>query len=527
MIYYKLGYFLLLLPMTLVAYRLTPRKLRWFILLGSSLFYLFYYSKFYMFYTVIAAMITYMAAILLYVNKKKTKEKIMDLDKEAKKAVKKKQAGIQKIICVCGILAVLGILLYLKYYNFFAENVNAWFGNGSKILSPKKLFLPMGISFYTLSAIGYIADVYWDKVEAQKNPLKLFWFLAFFPTIMEGPITSYTDINKELYSGHDLDIDNLAQGYIRIFWGLFKKIVIADRLYVIVSELFNNAGRYHGAYIVAASVAYTIQLYMEFSGCIDIVIGSGKLFGIKLPENFRQPFLAEDASEFWRRWHISLGVWFKTYIFFPVSTSKPAKKWNKFGAKHAGKYITQLVLAAMALFPVWIANGLWHGAAWSFICYGLYYFVIILIEFATKPLRVKFMNKIKITEETVWFKWVRRAKTWIIIFTGELFFRAETLKAGISMFKSLFRGFSVRELFNGAFLSMGLDRFDWYVIAFGIVVVTVVGALREKHELLGEWIAGKRLPVRWLIYLCLIVSVVMLGVYGPGHEEVDLIYAGF
>lgn len=525
--YYRMGFFLMLLPITILIYQISPRKFRWFILLLVSLAYAGYFSGIYLIFTVIAALITYVTAVIIDAEKKKTKTLLKGLDKDAKKVLKKKQTGKQKFICVCGIIAVLGILLYLKYYNFFAENMNILFAKDNPVFKIKKLFLPLGISFYTLSAIGYIADVYWEKVEAQKNPLKLLLFLSFFPTIMEGPITSYTDINKELYGGKSIDIDNLAQGYIRIFWGLFKKIVIADRLYVIVTELFDNAGNYHGVYIVAAAIAYTLQLYMEFSGCIDIVIGSGKLFGITLPENFRQPFLAQDASEFWRRWHISLGVWFKTYIFFPVSTSKPAKKWNKFGAKHAGKYVTQLILAAMALFPVWISNGLWHGAAWSFICYGIYYFVIILIEFATKPLRVKFMQKINITEETVWFKWLRRAKTWVIIFTGELFFRADTLTAGIKMFKSLFRGFYVTELFDGRFLNMGLDRFDWIVIAAGLVVVSIVGVFREKHERLGEWIAKKSLPLRWLVYLCLIVGVVIFGVYGPGHEEVDLIYAGF
>ncbi len=527
MAYYKIGYFLLLLPVTLIMYQITPKKLRWFILFVSSLVYGYYYSKKYVIYVAITAAVAYAAAFLLDLIKEKSKKKQKNLDKEEKKLYKKKIKGLEKLVCACGILIVLGILLYLKYYNFFAENVNNLIGKGKTLLSFKHLILPMGISFYTMQAIGYIADVYWGKTKAQKNPLKLLLFLSFFPTIMEGPIAAYTDVNESLYAGESLDIDNLAQGYIRLFWGVFKKIVIADRLYVIVNELFNNAGNYHGAYIPAAAIVYTIQLYMEFSGCIDIVIGSAKMFGIKLPENFRQPFLAKDASEFWRRWHISLGVWFKTYIFYPVAMSKPVKKWTKYGAKHVGKYLTRLVEFSIALFPVWLANGLWHGAAWSYICYGLYYFTILLIEQALEPLRTKAVSGLKISDETVWYKWIRRAKTWIIIFTGELFFRADTLKAGISMFRSIFRKFSVAELFNGSFLSMGLDRLDWWVVAISMIIVIIVGALREKHENLVAWIAERKLPIRWTIYICLIVGVIVLGVYGPGHEEVDLIYAGF
>ncbi|MBQ7708172.1 MAG: MBOAT family protein [Lachnospiraceae bacterium] len=527
MAYYKIGYFLLLLPITLIMYQIAPKKLRWFTLFISSVVFGSYFSKKFIFYVAITAAIAYAAAFLLDIIKTKTKKKQKELEKEERKLYKKKQKKLEKLVCVCGVLIVLGILLYLKYYNFFAENVNNLAGNGRTLLRFKQLVLPLGISFYTMQAIGYVVDVYWDKTKAQKNPLKLLLFLSFFPTIMEGPIAAYTDVNEKLYAGEALSIDNLAQGYIRVFWGVFKKLVIADRLYVIVTELFDNAGNYHGAYIAAASIIYTIQLYMEFSGCIDIVIGSAKMFGIKLPENFRQPFLAKDASEFWRRWHISLGVWFKTYIFYPVAMSKPVKKWTKYGAKHVGKYVTRLVELAIALLPVWLANGLWHGAAWSYICYGIYYFVVILMESALEPVRTKVVKCFKISDETSWYKWLRRVKTWLIIFTGELFFRAETLKIGINMFKSMFDRFSVSELFNGSFLNMGLDRLDWWVVALCMIVVIIVGALREKHEDFGVWLAERKLAIRWFVYIALIVGVILLGVYGPGHEEVDLIYAGF
>ena len=525
--YFKIAYFLYFIPITILVYQLMPKKIRWYVLLLSSVAYAFYYSKGYVVYSVATTLIAYITVLIIMAVKKKGKERLKQLAKEEKKLFKKKQQRKEKLILVVGVLFILSILLYLKYYNFFAENVNNIFAGGKIILRAKHLIMPLGISFYTLQAVGYVADVYWGKVEAQKNPLKLLLFLLFFPTLMEGPIAAYTEINNKLYAGESLDLDNLAQGYIRIFWGLFKKLVIADRLYVIVSELFNNAASYHGAYIAAASITYTLQLYMEFSGCIDIVIGSAKLFGITLPENFRQPFLSKDASEFWRRWHMSLGVWFKTYIFYPVAMLKPVKKWTKFGPKHVGKTVTRLVELAIALLPVWLSNGLWHGAAWGFICYGLYYFTVILIEQALEPVRQKAVSGLKISDETIWYKWVRRIKTWLIIFTGELFFRAEDLKLGFSMYKSMFHKFRISELFNGSFLNMGLDRLDFMAVLFGLMVVAIVGAFREKHQDFGAWLAERKLPVRWFLYISLIVGVIILGVYGPGHEEVDLIYAGF
>ena len=527
MAYYQIGYFIYFLAAALLFYQIFPKKLRYLVLLVFSGFYVLYYSSVQAFcFTLATGAITYACGMLLSRMKKNGESKLKGMEKEEKKLEKKKQKSAQKLVLVLSVLMVLGVLLYLKYYNFFAENLNHLFG-GREILRLKHLLMPLGISFYTLSAVGYMADVYWEKVEAQKNPLKLLLFLMFFPTIMEGPIMPYSEVKNELFAGEPLDPDNLSKGYIRIFWGLFKKLIIADRLYLVVTELFNNYEGYHGAYIPAAAITYTVQLYMEFSGCIDIVIGTARLFGITLPENFRQPFMAKDASEFWRRWHISLGVWFKSYIFYPVSMSRPAKKWNKYGAKHAGKYLTHVVASAMALLPVWLANGLWHGARWSYICYGIYYFFFILLEIVLEPVRTKALESLHISDETNWYLWIRRAKTWCIIFFGELFFRADSLGQGLKMLKSAGRGFSLSALFDGTLLSMGLDSWDWWAVAVGLLIVGAVGALRERHEQLGIYLAERKLPLRWAVYICLIVAVMMFGVYGPGHEEVDMIYAGF
>ena len=234
----------------------------------------------------------------------------------------------------------------------------------------KTLLLPIGISFYTLQAIGYMADVYWEKIPAQRHLGKLALFLGFFPQIMEGPISMYEQTGEDLWKGEDLRGENLSAGWSRILWGLFKKMIVADRLYVLVKAVFEHYQDYSGSIVVFAAIAYTLQLYMEFSGCMDIVIGSGRLFGVRLPENFCRPFASKNAAEFWRRWHITLGAWLKTYVFYPVSVSRMVKKWNRFGKKHLGKYLTRLGATAMCLFPVWLCNGLWHGPSWHYIFYG-------------------------------------------------------------------------------------------------------------------------------------------------------------
>lgn len=524
-------YLFLLLPFTLIIYQLLNKKYRYLLLLLVSygFAYLITGKKIIIIAITSAFVYTIGRAIGSVNDKCKAEVASARKDKELKKKIKSIYNKKSKRVLVFGMVVIILILAVLKYCGFFAESVNYVTNliNGSSPIPVVKLLVPIGISFYSLQAIGYLTDVYWKKTAPEKNFFKLALFLAFFPTIMEGPICSYVDIKDKLFSGEDVRNENLSDGYVRILWGLFKKIIVADRLYVIVNTLFDASVNYNGAYIAIAAIAYTVQLYMEFSGCMDIVIGSARLFGITLMENFRQPFLAKNASEFWRRWHISLGVWFKTYIFYPVSMSKMAKKWKQFGTDKLNKYFTRIGLSAMALFPVWFCNGLWHGPKWNYIFYGMYYFVIIMLEQIMEPIRNGFTSRFKIGEKNKIWNGFLLVKTWIIIFTGELFFNASSLKHGFKMFFAMFRDFNLRTFVDGSIFSLGLGRADLVMAMIGAVVVFVVGIIREKNtDMLGS-IRGMKLPVRWAIYITLIVCVVIFGAYGPGYQEVDLIYAGF
>ena len=294
-----------------------------------------------------------------------------------------------------------------------------------------------------------------------------------------------------------------------------------------MSAVFDHYTEYHGAMVAVAAIAYTIQLYMEFSGCMDIVNGSARLFGIRLPENFRQPFFAEDAADFWRRWHITLGTWFRAYIFFPVSVSGITKKWNRFARRRFGKYMAKTGTLAIALFPVWLCNGLWHGPRWSYVFYGMYYFTILFLEAAAEPLRNRILKRLHIRKETSWYKVIRIFRTWIVVFVGELFFRAEGLRIGMQMFRSMFEGFSFQQLQDDMWLKMGLDQADYLAISVGTAVVLIVGIIKETRGSGECCLSNLRLPVRWVLYYGLIFSVVIFGAYGISYEPVDLIYAGF
>ena len=304
-------------------------------------------------------------------------------------------------------------------------------------------------------------------------------------------------------------------------------MVIADRLYVLVQNVFSQHSQYSGVIVAVAAVAYTVQLYMEFSGCMDIVTGSARMFGVTLPENFRQPFVSRSAAEFWRRWHITLGVWLKTYVFYPVSASGLVKRWNRFARKHCGKYAARLGVSALALFPVWLCNGLWHGPRWSYIFYGMYYFVILLLEMAFEPVGEKIRTLLGLKADAWQIKAVQICRTWLVVFTGELFFRADGLRTGIEMFRSIFRGFSLVPLWDGSLCMLGLDLADYLVVFAGCLAVGAAGFFKERQTDIVVRLENTKLPVRWACYYALILAVVLFGAYGIGYQKVDLIYAGF
>ncbi len=530
MAYHTAIYLFIFLPAVLLAYQITPRKFRGYTLLAAGYSFFWIISRNLLIYLLGTTLFTHYIGVWLGQVKAAQREALAECGEKAKKkeikgAYKKKE----RRILTFGILTLLGVLAYVKYYQFFFQNVNGLLealGTG-RAIEIKRILVPIGISFYTLQAIGYMVDVYWDKISAQQPLKKVALFLAFFPQIMEGPIALYDQTAHQLWEGESLTGKNLSEGCLRILWGLFKKMLIADRLFLLVKMIFDNYQQYHGVMIAVGAVAYTIQLYMEFSGSMDIIIGTGRMFGVVLPENFRQPFAAKNAAEFWRRWHITLGVWLKTYVFYPASVSGIVKKWNRFGKKNCGKYLTRLGVSAMALFPVWLCNGLWHGPRWSYIFYGMYYFGILLVGEALEPVRNQVLKKLHLDENALYWRIPQMLKTWLIIFTGELFFRANGLKAGIHMFLSLFRDFQLRPLYDGTLLNFGLDKADYGVILIGCAVVGIVGFIRENQLLEKESITTFRLPVRWAVYYALILAVVIFGAYGIGYQQVDLIYAGF
>jgi alginate O-acetyltransferase complex protein AlgI len=507
--YNTLPYLIIFLPLSLIVYQASGRKFRKYVLLLFSWIYFFLCSKRLILYLLLTSVGVWLTGLAL------------------EKAEHNKH--LKNLLVVLGMGGLFGVLLYLKYTNFFIHILNtAIAGAGGRTMVPiKQMAVPIGLSFYTLEAAGYLLEVYWGRLKADRSFGRVALFLGFFPQTMEGPIARYQDTALQLTEGEPVTEQRVFDGIVRILWGMFKKLVIADRLSVIVTELYQNYTAYNGIMIPVAAVAYTMQLYMEFSGVMDIVIGSAGMFGIQLPENFRQPFFSQSASEFWRRWHISLGVWLKTYVFYPVTTSKLTMKWNRFAGKKFGRYITKIGTSFLALTPVWLFNGLWHGTSWHYIFYGVYYLVLLLLEVILEPAKKSFYKRTGFSKNGRFWSGFRILRTWLIIFTGELFFRADGLRAGIAMFRSGFHQIGIQRLWDGTLLKMGLDKADYLVILAGIAVVFAADLLKEKKIDRKAVLAGRNLPVRWAAFYGLIFAVLIFGAYGPGYQPVDLIYAGF
>ena len=530
--YISLAYLILFLPAVVLLYAVMPKKAKPYVLLAASVAFAYLISHFFIIYLVVTALSVYVAALLVKKQKERCKTaRTVAENREEKKIIKARYTRIQLFIVSLAIILNIGILSVLKYSPFFLTTFNqvfAMFNIGIKLPLPK-FHACIGISFYTLQAVSYIHDVYKDKVEADTNFARLALYMSFFPIIMEGPICRYADTALPLWEGKKIEYKNFTYGLQRIAYGIMKKVVVADRTNLLVTTIFREFQycNYDGGIILLGAVMYTIELYMEFSGTIDIVIGSAEIFGITIPENFRQPFFAKSISEFWQRWHITLGTWFRDYIFYPVTMSKPMKKLTKNCRKKLGRDYGPLPASIIAFFCVWLCNGLWHGAGWEYIFFGMYHFALISLGSLILPLSNKLLAKLHIDRHKLPYKIFTILRTALLVCIGEMIFNSRGLHDALGMLKTLFTRFTFKSIFDGSVLSLGLDGHDIIILCVTLAIVLTVGILKERGKDPRELIASTPIFVRWPIYMLLVVYTVVFGAYGAGYIPIDPIYANF
>ena len=384
--------------------------------------------------------------------------------------------------------------------------------------------VPLGISYYSLSLIGYLADVYWKKEPAERNYFKLLLFTLYFPKILEGPISKHRIVGPQLTEGHRFDFKRFCFGLQRIVWGLFKKLVIADQLSVIVNGIFGQYQIHYGSEFVVAAVFGTIQLYCDFSGCMDIALGVSECFGITLEENFRRPFAARSAAEFWRRWHISLGVWFKDYIFMPLVVSPKLMKISGFLRRKIGKRAGKNFLTIVPLSIVWILTGLWHGTGENYIIWGVYWGVLIILSAVFEKEIQKLTRWLKIDTSSGGFVFFQKCRTFFLFVIGRIITIPGSLAVSWYTIQSIFTNFALWKLMDRSIFSMGLSRTQFVVTLLAAALVGFIGSKQEKGIHIREWIAARPLPVRWAIYYAVILAVLIFGAYGPGYDAGSFVY---
>ncbi len=445
-------------------------------------------------------------------------------EKKAARAEGKKQARRRML---AGILIPLAILIVDKYTGFTVENLNALLGLlHVQPITMFKMIVPLGISYYTFMSVSYVLDVYWKRMEAEKNLVLYAAYLSFFPHITQGPIQRYVRFRPQIENGADFNGKNIVSGSQLMLLGLIKKLVIADRLGLFVSTVYNGYNQYTGLVFAVATVFYAIQIYCDFSGCMDIVGGVAEMMGITIEKNFNHPFFSKTIPEFWRRWHMTMGEWFKDYIFYPLSTSGFMKKTKKKLKEKGWKKAEELFTSCFPVLVVWLITGLWHNASWNYVVWGLYFAVVMILGNVFAGINEKIPRKLGWKTESFSWRLFQMVRTFTICAVGRVLPRAKDLGAAIEIYRRTFQDISPAIFVQGNMLNYGLDEYNLTVALIAILVLWVIELLQEKMHVREE-LAKQILPFRWAISIAAILIIVIFGMYGPGYDATAFIYGRF
>lgn len=524
--YSFLGFLLVLF----LLYYLLPKKLQWPLLLVFSYLFYFLANPSYLLYILATTISVYLLACKIekiheeqvcYIKEHK------ELSKDEKKAYKGRMKSRQWKALLIGLFINLGILGVIKYTNFTIANINAvirCFG-GEKQFGFWDIALPMGISFYTFQALGYIIDVYRGTCKAEKNLFKFALFVSFFPQLVQGPISRFNALSKTLYEEHRFDIKTVSYGLQRILWGFFKKLVIADRILVGVNAIIKNPDEYAGAYVFVGMMFYALELYADFTGGIDITIGVAEVMGIKVTENFNRPYFSKSIKEYWRRWHITMGTWFTDYIFYPISVCKPMLKISKFSRDHLGEAIGKRIPVYLSSFAVWLATGIWHGASWNFVVWGLGNWVVIMISQELEPLYQKFHARFHMESNRV-FNLFQVVRTILLMSCLRMFDCYRDVPLTFKMFGTMFTTRNLNVLWDGSLLQLGLTGLDYGILLAGLVLLILV-SLAQRRKPVRDIISSYPYPLRFAVWYGLFLVVLLMGAYGIGYDSSQFIYNQF
>ena len=464
--------FLIYLPITFALYWLTPAKWRHLPLLVASLYFYMYWNPTLVFLILFTTAVSYLSGILL--------EKYSE------------RQGVKKLILAMTLIACLGVLLFFKYFNFlydsFFDLVTLFGGEGPK--GYFTILLPVGISFYTFQTASYVVDVYRGSEKAEHNFLYFFLFVTFFPQLVAGPIERPGNLLPQLHAEKRLRDVDFSEAFRYMLLGFFKKIAIADAIGILVNSVYESPAEANGPAVILATFLFAIQIFCDFSGYSDIAVGCALLFGVRLSENFNEPYTAKSIKEFWNRWHLSLSKWLRDYIYFPLGGSRVAP-----------------FRRALNIFIVFFVSGLWHGASYNFIIWGLLHALFQVVGGYTLPLRDKLWARLGKKPEDRLVVCARRVGVFLLVAFTWVFFRADTPETALLLLKTALTEWSLVGLFTATQDALSLTLPMALYTLFVLALFPIMEKLKKKEApFKGE-------GARMLFYAVMLWCIVTVWIY--------------
>lgn len=516
--------FVLLWVITFALYYLVPQKRKWQILLAAGLVFYVVGLQGVPVSLLLSCVTTYVCGIYLRESLLAQRTALVNCtDKESKKEVKQGFEKKRKLVQILYFALNLGLLIFYKYTVVTLPVLTAW---GVPTGFFEKVIMPLGISFYTLTAISYVVDVGREQCEAEENPLKVLLFLSYFPAVTQGPFNRFARLKEEVEKEHIFDYDRMLRGIQRFVWGAFKKLVIADRIALFVDTVFaSQASAVPGSIFAAAVILYMLQLYADFSGYMDMALGVSETFDIFLPENFKRPYFSKSVAEFWRRWHITLGTWFKDYVMFSFVMSGTGRKITR-TAKKKWPSMGRHVVPIIGTMLVWLLTGMWHGRTVSYMLWGVYYGLIMSISLVLETQYTSWKEKLHVKDGKV-YGFFCMARTWLIVFVADVLIRSESLAQAGVIYRAVITRLDVGALFSQTITSYGISKYGFLLLAAALGLWLVVSVWEEQGKDVRAYLAGWPMPLRWCCYYGILLVVLITGIYGGGYDTAVFMYQSF
>lgn len=491
--------FLIFFPIVLLVCFILLAKIRYIWLLIASYYFYMCWNASYALLILFSTAVTYGCGLgIEWCKKQKWKE---DKIKKAK-----------KYVVATGFVLNLSVLAYFKYANFFMDNLEAVLGTFRiKMNVPKfDILLPVGISFFTFQALSYIVDVYRDEIYAEKNFFRYALFVSFFPQLVAGPIERSKNLLKQLAVPPKFDMERAVEGCWLMVWGYFLKVVLADRVAIFVDTVYGGYEKYTGMYLVVATLLFAVQLYCDFYGYSVIAMGTAKVLGYQLMDNFNAPFFSRSIAELWRRWHISLNTWFRDYLYIPLGGNKKGK---------IRQYLNKII--------VFFVSGLWHGANWSFVIWGMLNGLYQMIGELLMPLRNKLVKVLHFDRESVSHKLLQTVVTFLLFAFSGIFFRADTIQHAVGIIKNIVSVKNPWILFDGSLYSCGLDEKNFVLMLYSILLLFIADFFKYKGICLRKLVMKQEWWFRILLMSGSILLILLVGIWGSAYNEAGFIYFQF